>query len=210
MISNAKVLVEQFLTQPTYIRWVRTIPVLVIDYCLRLPSWQGWITFLDNDWNWSLLPITFSINLLSIFNRTIGLNIFGVSYEALLGLGMMIEVDILKCDSQYFKLIYVWAILIKFLRHDKFWIIALRCLQEGLSSPGVKILLHLLIDVKNSSLEKGNYEIIVLFGVSSDKAVLTCWCWAKLKDSWRACHKSSSSRQGYLLYLMVGSFLFLT
>lgn len=159
MISNAKVLVEQFLTQLAYIRWVRTIPVLVIDYCLRPPSWQGWIIFLDNDWNWSLLPITFSINLLSIFNRIIGLNIFGVSYEALLGLGMMIEVDILKCDSQCPKLIYVWAISIKFfLRHDKFWIIALRCLQEGLSSPGVKILLHLLIDVKNSSLEKGNYE----------------------------------------------------
>jgi len=128
MILNAKVLVEQFLTQPTYIRWVRIIPVLVIEYCLRPPSWQGWITFLDNNWNWSLLPITFSINLLSIFNRTIGLNIFGVSYETLLGLGMMIEVDILKCDSQCFKLIYVWAILIKFLRHNKFWIIALRYL----------------------------------------------------------------------------------
>jgi len=36
----------------------------------------------------------------------IGLNILEELYEALLSLGMMIELDILKCDGQHPKLIY--------------------------------------------------------------------------------------------------------
>ena len=125
----------------------------------------------------------------------------------------MIEVNILKCNSQYPKLIHVLAILIKFLRYDELWIMALRCPQENLSSLGVKVLSYLLIDDKNSSLEKSNYDIIILFDISSNIAVLTCQYWAKLKDSWRVCYKSLSSRQRCLLYLIaliIGSFLFLT
>ena len=87
---------------------------------------------------------------------------------------MMIEVDILKCDSQCSKSIHMLAILIKFLRYDKLWMMALRCLQESLSSLGVKVLLHLLINVRNSSLEKSNHKVIVLFRISSNKAVFTC------------------------------------
>ena len=34
-----------------------------------------------------------------MFNRTIGLNVLGELYEALLGLEMMMELDILKCNS---------------------------------------------------------------------------------------------------------------
>ena len=37
-MSNARVLVEQFLTQPTYMRYIKTMPVLVMEYCLNLPS----------------------------------------------------------------------------------------------------------------------------------------------------------------------------
>jgi len=51
--------------------------------------------FLDSDWNWCLLPITFLISFLSVFRRMIGLNIFEVLYEAFLSLGMMIDVDVL-------------------------------------------------------------------------------------------------------------------
>jgi len=63
--------------------------------------------------------MTFSINLPNMFKRTINLNIFRVLYEALLSLGIIIEVDILKYDSQYPKLIHVLVILITFLRHDE-------------------------------------------------------------------------------------------
>ena len=62
-------------------------------------------------------------------------------YKALLDLEIIIEVDFLKYNSQYSKLIQVLAILITFLRHDELWIIALRCLQESLSGPEVKVLL---------------------------------------------------------------------
>jgi len=43
--------------------------------------------------------MTFSISLLSVFNSIIGLNIFEELYEALLGLGIMIEDDVLKFDG---------------------------------------------------------------------------------------------------------------
>jgi len=45
----------------------------------------------------------------------IGLNILGVSYEALLGLGIMIDVDILKCTGQYPNSIHILAMLINLL-----------------------------------------------------------------------------------------------
>lgn len=125
----------------------------------------------------------------------------------------MIEVNILKCDSQCPKFIHVLAILIMSLRHDELYMITLRCLQESLSGLGVKALLHLLIAVRNSSSENDGHEVDVLFRIFSSTSILICWCWAELKNLWRACHKSLSSRQGHLLYLialMTESFLFLT
>jgi len=95
-------------------------------------------------------------------------------YKALLGLGMIIEINILKCNGQYLKFIHMLAILMIFLRHNKLCIIALRCLQESLSSPGVKMLLHLLIAIKNSSSENDGYKVDVLFGIFFSISVLTC------------------------------------
>ena len=128
--------------------------------------------FLEINWNWSLLPITFSISLLSIFNSTIGLNIFGKSYEALLGLGMIMEDNVLKYDSQWPKLIHILAILVKFLRYELLLIITLRYLQDNLSEPEVKELLHLIIELLNSFSENGIYFIIGLFEISSNKSGL--------------------------------------
>jgi len=34
-----------------------------------------------------------------MFNKTIGRNVLGESYKALLGLGMIMELDILKCNG---------------------------------------------------------------------------------------------------------------
>jgi len=120
-----------------------------------------------------------------------------VLYKALLGLGIMIEVDILKCDGQYSKLIHVLTILMIFLIHDELWMITLRCLQEYLSGLGVEVLLYLLINDRNSSCEKADHKVVVLFEILSNKTVLTCWFWAELKDSWRAYQRSLSSRQEY-------------
>ena len=56
------------------------------------------------------------MSLLSVFSRIIGLNIFGVLCETLLGLGIMININILKYNGQYPKSIHILAILIKLLR----------------------------------------------------------------------------------------------
>jgi len=76
--------------------------------------------------------MTFSISLPSVFNRTIGLNILGELYKALLGLGMIIELDILKCDGQCPKLMHTLAILMKFLRYKQSLTMTLRYLHNSL------------------------------------------------------------------------------
>jgi len=139
--------------------------------------------FFNKAWNWSLLPITFSINLPSVFRRMIGLNILRVLYEVLLGLGMMIDVNILKCTGQYLNLIHILAMSINLLRHSKSLIISLRCLQNNLSGPGVESLLHLYIAERNSLFEKGSHSVRILSGISSNSDASTCQYWAKLNDS---------------------------
>ena len=103
-----------------------------------------------------------------------GLNILGMPYNVLLGLGMMMDVDNLKCNSQYTKPIYVLAIFMTLLRHAKFLVITLRFFQDSLSDLEVKSLLHLLINNKNSSFEKGGHSVVILSGISSNNEVLTC------------------------------------
>ena len=74
---NANILVERFLTHSIWIRWVNTTPTSMIDHCFNSSSWHKWIKFIEINWNWSLLPMTFLISLSSIFNSIIGLNTFG-------------------------------------------------------------------------------------------------------------------------------------
>jgi len=93
----------------------------------------------------------------SIFNRTIGLNVLGISYDALLSLEMMINIDTLKYKGQCSKLIYALTIFKTLSRYAKIFMISLRCFQDSLSGPEVKLLLYLLMANKNSSLEKGGH-----------------------------------------------------
>ena len=91
-------------------------------------------------------------------------------------------------------------------------LMVLRYLQDSLLGPRVEALLHLVIDILNSSLKKGIQWVTILFGTSSNKSVLTYQYCAELNDLWRACQRSSSSKQGHLLYLIAliaGIFLFL-
>jgi len=73
------------------------------------------------------LLIAFSMSLLRVFKRTIGWNILGDLYKVLWGLEMIINDDILKCNGQCPKLMYVSAMLIKLLRQVLSLTIALRC-----------------------------------------------------------------------------------
>jgi len=51
-------------------------------------------------------------------------------------------------------LIHALATLIRLLRHELSLIITLRYFQDSLSSLGIEVLLHLLIELLNSSSEK--------------------------------------------------------
>jgi len=53
-----------------------------------------------------------------MLRRIIGLNDLGESYDFLLGLGITIVLEILKCDGQYPKLMHALAIWIKESRHS--------------------------------------------------------------------------------------------
>jgi len=62
-------------------------------------------------WNCILSLITFSINLLSMFSRTMGLSNLGESYKDLLSLGITTIDDLLKWLGQYPKLMQAFAIV---------------------------------------------------------------------------------------------------
>ena len=94
-----------------------------------------------------------------------------------------------------------------------FLTISLRCLQDSLSDPRVKSLLHLYIAERNFSLKKGGYLNWGLLGISLESELLICQCCAELNNSWRACQRSLISMYSLPLYLIAsiaGSFLFLT
>jgi len=72
----------------------------------------------------------------------------------LLGFGMMMDEDILKCNGQCSKLIQALAMLTMLFKHLLSLITSLRYFHEILSSPGENKLLHLLMAIINFFLEK--------------------------------------------------------
>jgi len=99
-ISNASMLMVRFLTYPDQIKWVRAMPTSVVDLCLSLPNWHEWMKLLDIDRNCNLSSIIFSKSLPVMLSNMIERNNLGESYKALLGLGIMTVVNILKWDGQ--------------------------------------------------------------------------------------------------------------
>jgi len=61
--------------------------------------------------------ITFLISLPTVLSRIISLKDFSKLYDFLFSFGMMIVIDLLKCDSQYSSLIQALAIQIMIPRH---------------------------------------------------------------------------------------------
>ena len=82
---------------------------------------------MEIEWNCILSPINFLINLSSMFKSTIGQKNLGESYNDLLGLEIMINIDILKCKDQYPRFIQVLVMLIIESRHGSLLIIHLKC-----------------------------------------------------------------------------------
>ena len=153
-MSKARVLVDKFLTQPVWMIWVRATPAFMVVLNLRPLSWLGWMNSFEAVLNWSLSPMTFSMSFPTVLRRTIGLNTLGKSYNFLFGLGMIIMVDLLKCEGQYPNSIHVLVILMMILRQSSSLRIILRWLYDNLSGPRAEELLQLIIASLNSSFEK--------------------------------------------------------
>ena len=117
-----------------------------------------------------------------VLKRIIGLKDLGKLYDFLLGFGMMMDMDILKWDGQWPNSKYTSAILIILFRCELFLTIYLRYLQDSLLGPRVGELLHLAIDLMNSSLENGTHFEEHLFEISFNILKLIWQSWAMLND----------------------------
>ena len=179
---KAKVLVVSYLIQSEQMKWVRVTPASDVNLCFRSPSWLGWIKLFEIKWNWSLLPITFLISFPIVLRRIIGLKDLEELYNSLLDFGMIIDVNTLKWDGQWPNSKHTSAMLITLFRHDLSLTIYLRCLQDNLSSPRVDKLLYLVIELVNSSLEKGTHTKGYLFEILSNTPKSIWWSWAILND----------------------------
>ena len=82
--------------------------------------------------------------------------------------------DTLKCNSQCPKLIQALVMLTIISKHLLFLTTHSRCFHEILSGPGADELLHLLIVIINSFLEKEFHSEYCLDGSFSNKDSLTC------------------------------------
>ena len=179
---NAKVLIMLFLTYPVWMKYVRIMLASEVNCCFSLYSWLRWMKLLDIDWNWSLSLITFSISFPIVLRRIIGPKALEELYNSLLGLGMMIEVETLKCKGQWSNSKHVSAILMIFFRHMLFLTIHLRYLHISLFGPKNNKLLHLLIELMNSALEKETQTIGTSLEISSKTLMSIWWSWAILKN----------------------------
>ena len=175
------------------------MPASVVDLNFKPPSWLGWVKLLCTIINWSLLATTFSMSLPRVLSRTMGQKAFGWLYEVLLGLGMMIVAEILKCLGQYPRLIHESAILIMLVRQRSCLTMNFRWRQVSLSGSGADASLHLLITDLNSSLENKLHLWEGLCSTSLRILRSTWWFKALLKVLWSAFHRLSGVRYGWPL-----------
>ena len=157
--------------------------------------------------------MTFSMSLLTVLRRTIGLKTLKELYDFLLSLGITTIVDFLKCEGQYPTSIQVWAMLIMTLRQLSSLKIVFKWLHNNLSRPGADELLQLASASLNSSFEKVGQDEMGL-SVISLRILISTWWWSTvLNVKWRAFQRSSISRHWWLLYLIdsiVGNLCLLT
>jgi len=108
----------------------------------------------------------------NVLRRIIGQNIFGESYNTLLGFGMIIKVDILKCNSQWLRSMHILAILTILDRYLSSSTKTLKCFQETWLSSRVDELLYFLIIFLNL-FEKFSYFNKDFKGISSNRCIFT-------------------------------------
>ena len=110
-----------------------------------------------------------------MLSKTMGLNALGELSNSLLGFGMMIDVEVLKCESQYSNSKHTSAILMIFLKHIESLTMILRCLQDSLLEPRVDELLHFMIELINSASGNRSHDEGHLFETSFSKLKSIRW-----------------------------------
>ena len=125
----------------------------------------------------------------------------------------MIILDSLKWLGQWPRSKHVFAMHMKFFKQDLSLMMHLRCSYDILSRPEADESLQLIIVWENSSSENLSHVIgeNKLHSFRIDSSMLQNW--AELKDEWRACQRSFSSKHEEPLCLIVsiaGSFFLLT
>ena len=138
--------------------------------------------------NCSLSPIIFSKSFPIMFNRMMGQKNLGKLYNALLGLGMMTVMDILKWDGQCPKSMQALAISMSLVMYSLFLMILLIWLQDNLSELETNELLHFSMVLISSSLENGAHILMSLLEILSRSWKSTSWDCAELNKLWRVFH----------------------
>jgi len=80
MMSKARVLVWRSLTYSEWIRWVRTISVSIVEYCLSSSNWLEWTKLDAMEWYCNLSLIIFSMSFPDVLRRKIRQNILGIRH----------------------------------------------------------------------------------------------------------------------------------
>jgi len=114
--------------------------------------------------------MTFSINLPIVLSKIMGWKALGELYGFFLDLEITIDIETLKCCSQWLSLIQVLAILMSFLRHATSLTYLLKCLYDNLSGLGVDKLFYFAIALINSSSKNSPNFMICLLGIYSSKS----------------------------------------
>ena len=165
-MSKASTLVLSPFSHPAQMIWIKSTSASVGEYCLIPPSQWECKKSKKMVYTWRQLLIIFSISLSIVLSSTIGQKAFSMLQLVLLGLGMIIDVNFLKCIGQYLKLIHILAILtilaahlgslrIDFKQHHDIW-----------SDPGVELLLHLIRALHSSATKKDSHWMVGIFGIS--------------------------------------------
>ena len=77
------------------------MPESIIEYCFRLLSWHKWMKLLEINWNCNILLMIFLISLPIVLSKIIGQKVLGESYDFLLGLEIIMDVETLRYDGQW-------------------------------------------------------------------------------------------------------------
>ena len=99
------------------------------------------------------------------------------------------------------KHILVMAMML--LKHILSLMMLLRCLHESLSGSEADKLLYLIIMLVKSTSENDAHNDKEYKSNSFSTFSSIWWNWAVLKEEWRACQRSSNSKQGWPLYLII-------